>query len=305
MLTAAHGARAPDPARPAGRIALHHRRAPLPAASGQGRNCRRRGRGPGHRQHRCRTRRCARKTSSTGIPAQSPYLGRHLRGRISRTLLRGQTIYKDGRDRRPARRAVAAPGGKSVPVPRGRARDVFPPRRGPPQRSLRLDAHQRPRAPRVVDARRHRARRAARLERCDVLHDDLARDGRAVLPVPRRTAPRRRRGRADDDREAGCTFMSWAARLRSTTRRSGGVAPVGGRLCLPAAWHGIRVSRPRRDGGKPPDLRKSLSAARREPCRAEVLCRPRAARWRARRFWAIRRRCCRCCCRTCPRSTWR
>ena len=30
-------------------------------------------------------------------PTHSPYLGRHLRGKISRTLLRGQTIYKDGR----------------------------------------------------------------------------------------------------------------------------------------------------------------------------------------------------------------
>ena len=30
-------------------------------------------------------------------PAHSPYIGRQLRGKISRTLLRGQTIYKDGR----------------------------------------------------------------------------------------------------------------------------------------------------------------------------------------------------------------
>ena len=30
-------------------------------------------------------------------PTHSPYLGRHLKGKISRTLLRGQTIYKDGR----------------------------------------------------------------------------------------------------------------------------------------------------------------------------------------------------------------
>ena len=30
-------------------------------------------------------------------PTHSPYIGRHLRGKISRTLLRGQTIYKDGR----------------------------------------------------------------------------------------------------------------------------------------------------------------------------------------------------------------
>ena len=30
-------------------------------------------------------------------PTHSPYLGRRLHGRISRTLLRGQTIYKDGR----------------------------------------------------------------------------------------------------------------------------------------------------------------------------------------------------------------
>ena len=30
-------------------------------------------------------------------PAHSPYLGRHVRGKVLRTLLRGQTIYKDGR----------------------------------------------------------------------------------------------------------------------------------------------------------------------------------------------------------------
>ncbi len=30
-------------------------------------------------------------------PTHSPYIGRHLRGKISRTLLRGQTIFKDGR----------------------------------------------------------------------------------------------------------------------------------------------------------------------------------------------------------------
>ena len=30
-------------------------------------------------------------------PTHSPYIGRHLRGKISRTILRGQTIYKDGR----------------------------------------------------------------------------------------------------------------------------------------------------------------------------------------------------------------
>ena len=30
-------------------------------------------------------------------PAHSPYIGRHVQGRILRTLLRGQTIYKEGR----------------------------------------------------------------------------------------------------------------------------------------------------------------------------------------------------------------
>ena len=30
-------------------------------------------------------------------PTLSPYLGRHVRGKVLRTLLRGQTIYKDGR----------------------------------------------------------------------------------------------------------------------------------------------------------------------------------------------------------------
>ena len=30
-------------------------------------------------------------------PAHSPYLGRHVKGKVLRTLLRGQTIYKDGR----------------------------------------------------------------------------------------------------------------------------------------------------------------------------------------------------------------
>ncbi len=30
-------------------------------------------------------------------PAHSPYIGRHVRGKVLRTLLRGQTIYKDGR----------------------------------------------------------------------------------------------------------------------------------------------------------------------------------------------------------------
>ncbi len=30
-------------------------------------------------------------------PAHSPYIGRHVKGRVLRTLLRGQTIYKDGR----------------------------------------------------------------------------------------------------------------------------------------------------------------------------------------------------------------
>ena len=30
-------------------------------------------------------------------PAQTPYLGRHLHGRVLRTFLRGQTIYREGR----------------------------------------------------------------------------------------------------------------------------------------------------------------------------------------------------------------
>jgi allantoinase len=43
---------------------------------------------------------------------QSPYVGRKLRGRVVRTLLRGRTLFENGR-------IVAKPGGKFVPGPRG------------------------------------------------------------------------------------------------------------------------------------------------------------------------------------------
>ena len=40
-------------------------------------------------------------------PAHSPYLGRHLHGRVLRTILRGQTVYRDGRiTARPAARLL-------------------------------------------------------------------------------------------------------------------------------------------------------------------------------------------------------
>ena len=38
-------------------------------------------------------------------PAHSPYIGRHLRGRVVRTIRRGETIFKEGR-------IVARPGGR-------------------------------------------------------------------------------------------------------------------------------------------------------------------------------------------------
>ena len=45
-------------------------------------------------------------------PAHSPYIGRHLRGRVLRTIRRGETIYKEGRIVARPRWPAAPPGGK-------------------------------------------------------------------------------------------------------------------------------------------------------------------------------------------------
>ena len=50
-------------------------------------------------------------------PAHSPYLGRHVRGKVLRTFLRGQTIYKDGRiSARPAAQFLR-PSEEAEPLP--------------------------------------------------------------------------------------------------------------------------------------------------------------------------------------------
>ena len=156
---------------------------------------------------------------------QSPFVGRALRGRIARTLLRGRTVAIDGR-------AVGEPRGRFV-----RPQNWFPglvSRRGRARTALARGSAPAARpAPRsATDRRRHRphggAQRRARAARCPV---DLGRvpelrgrryeDGELVLGATSRT-PRRAARRSPRQCPHSQPQLAPSARRRyATAARSG------------------------------------------------------------------------------------